>query len=609
MIWEFFFFITLQFFTALLGFILALMVWRRQPDQNWAGSFILLCVSGAFWSIGYGFELGVGSLDAKILWAQIEYIGIVTVPVAWFLFAQQYTNRTDNRFSKTKYLYFIIPTMTVLLVFFNDRFNLVWQTVTLDTSVALPVFSATYGIWFWVHSAYSYLLIFIGTITFLWAIYRSQAIFRRQNYLILLAAVLPWIANFLFVSGITLFDFSPVAFIVSALSVGLAIYRLQLFDIVPIGRKAIIEHMEDGFVVIDYLQRIVDFNFMAKQLLKADEQTIVGQKLSAFISNKEIADKIDRVRSARVELKIDMGHEIKTFDVQISPLLDYWQQFRGQLLVFRDVTNERVAKDELELRVQRRTNELAEANEKLSKRALELEELDRLKSLFLATMSHELRTPLNSILGFTEIILGEYVGPVTDDMKEELETIYRNGEHLLSLINDILDMAKIEAGELLLEVTETDVNVILLEVIHSLRPLADKKQLAIETHFADTPAMISGDQHRLRQVFINIIENGIKFTEAGGLEVVTAVFDEQVEIIIKDTGLGIPSSQLSQIFDAFYRIDDQEHRKTRGTGLGLPISKRLIEMHQGEIWADSTGQSGEGTSIHIQIPIKEKIEA
>lgn len=247
--------------------------------------------------------------------------------------------------------------------------------------------------------------------------------------------------------------------------------------------------------------------------------------------------------------------------------------------------------------------------EELQKRAQELRELDRLKSAFLANMSHELRTPLNSILGFTDVMLEGLDGPLTEYMDNDLRLIQKNGQHLLHLINDVLDMAKIESGRMNLHPETFRVHSILDEVTSITSTLASEKNLSLFIEpDSDQEIEVYADNTRLRQVMINLVNNSIKFTEKGKIALKASALDgARVLITVKDTGLGIPPDKLEAVFQEFTQVDTSTTRKVGGTGLGLPISRRLVEMHGGRLWAESTGIEGEGCTFCVELPLEARI--
>ena len=234
-----------------------------------------------------------------------------------------------------------------------------------------------------------------------------------------------------------------------------------------------------------------------------------------------------------------------------------------------------------------------------------LRELDRLKTSFLANMSHELRTPLNSILGFTDVMLEGIDGELTETMDNDLHLIQKNGQHLLHLINDVLDMAKISAGKMNLMLEHFKVRDLLDEVLNISSSLAAEKRLALTIDKdSDWDVEIYADRTRIRQVMLNLVGNAVKFTEEGGVSIRTERKNDRVLIRVADTGIGIPKEKLDLVFQEFTQVDTSPTRKAGGTGLGLPISLSLVQMHGGRLWAESSGVKGQGSTFFIELPVE-----
>ncbi|MCX7856996.1 MAG: ATP-binding protein [Deltaproteobacteria bacterium] len=247
----------------------------------------------------------------------------------------------------------------------------------------------------------------------------------------------------------------------------------------------------------------------------------------------------------------------------------------------------------LKRRVEDRTKKLKMALEKA-------QEADRLKSAFLAAMSHELRTPLNSIIGFTGILLKGLAGPLNEEQKRQLLMVKESSQHLLALINDILDISKIEAGELKLFPSRFDLRASLEKLIGMCRHFTEKKGLYLEFNITEGVHEVIADQKRLEQVLINLLTNAVKFTEKGGITVTCTADQKNYIISVKDTGIGINGNYLPLIFEPFRQIDSGLSRKYEGTGLGLSISKRLIEMMGGKIFVES--EPGKGSNFTVVLP-------
>jgi GAF domain-containing protein/DNA-binding response OmpR family regulator len=230
-----------------------------------------------------------------------------------------------------------------------------------------------------------------------------------------------------------------------------------------------------------------------------------------------------------------------------------------------------------------------------------LAEVDRLKSQFLANMSHELRTPLNSIIGFSRVILKGIDGPLTDLQKQDLNAIYNSGQHLLSLINDILNISKIEAGKMELSFEPVEVAELVASVLSTAIALVKDKGVELQQDVADSMPVITADNRRLRQVLLNLVANAAKFTEEGFIKVIARANDQFVTITVQDSGIGIPEDKLGTIFEAFTQVDGSATRKVGGTGLGLTIARSLVELHGGKMWVES--QLEVGSAFHFTLPI------
>ena len=384
----------------------------------------------------------------------------------------------------------------------------------------------------------------------------------------------------------------------------------------------IIDSVADPILVTDQEGDIVLMNTPAERLFNApgiDDELALrrvranGANLTSFVSNV-----LTRSGEQRYRGEIQLGDPLTGRALPVEAVSGTILSEQGELMwvvtILHDLTEAiekarlyeqlKQASVELERKVQEATAELAEQNELLRRQHIALEQASALKSQFLANMSHEFRTPLNAILGYTHMLLHNVTGQVTDPQRKSLSRIDSNARHLLALINDILDITRIEAGRMPLNATTFGLGELFDEVQSELEPIIKRSNLAVTAKVRGVVPAVRSDRQKVKQIVLNLLSNALKFTP-GGSVTMTASYDarvRQVVIAVKDTGVGIPDEDQVKVFEDFRQLDSSPARGYGGTGLGLSICRRLAQILGGTIELESS--AGSGSTFTLRLPAK-----
>jgi PAS domain S-box-containing protein len=332
---------------AAISIIVDLLIWWRQRS---AGSTFLslLMLAVAAWALAYSLELLVVPLNAKLFWAQVQYLVIPVTPVLWLAFVLQYTGYDQWISRRNLLVLLILPFITTIFAWTNGMHGLIWSSASYAPNAIFPALSLTYGLWFWIHSAYSYLMMFVGTLVILRVLNLSPRMYRGQAFALLMGALAPWLANLLFLTGASPFmnlDLTPFMFTLSGLAVIWGFYRYQLMDIVPVARESVIEVMDDGVIVLNQHGRIVDINPAAEKIVFQPMEEAVGKPITAIIPDwNQMIERTVRARRAYAEIELSNGHY---YGLRISRLGGREGEFSGQLIVLRDITENRAQDQEI----------------------------------------------------------------------------------------------------------------------------------------------------------------------------------------------------------------------------------------------------------------------
>ncbi len=366
--------------------------------------------------------------------------------------------------------------------------------------------------------------------------------------------------------------------------------------------ESIINTIREPLIALDHSLRVVTANRSFYEVFKVKSKDTLGE-LIYDLGNKQwdilkLRELLETILPEKTSFdNYEVDHDFTNIGRRIM-LLNARQIHRALgkekiiLLAIEDITKRKESENGLE-----------KAHEELNILALELARVARVKSEFLANMSHELRTPLNSINGFSEVLFDETFGVLNEKQKKYVGNVLTSGKHLLLLINQILDMAKVESGKMKLELSKLNMKALLTEIAQLVADMAGKKRIEMRIEIDDNMPSIDGDELKVKEIIYNLISNAVKFTPEGGkLGMQAKRVDSSIEIVVWDNGVGIAEENMEKIFEGFFRVDTPYSRVTEGTGLGLPLSKKLVELHGGKFAVESQGL-GNGTTIRFTLPI------
>ena len=699
---------------ALVSAALAWYTWRHRHATG-VLPFSLLMLILFQWGLSYILELAAPDLESKRAWATFVFAGVAATPVAWLAFALEYTGRKAWVTRKRILLLSILPVCTMAIILTNASHGLFWDSITLAREGGFFLLKTTNGPWFWVHTAYSYILILIGLFLVIRTLLRWPAAYRGQMVWILLATLTPLIANIITIFQLLpiLIDLTPFTFAITGVGMAYALFRHRLLDIAPLAHDVVIAGMKDGMIVLDANRRIVDINPAAIGLLAPTAgDRLIGRPIREVLNRwPQLIQHYRDVQEAEDEISVGEGDARRWFELTLSTLRDENQLTLGQVITIRDITGRKRAEillQENETRFRQiveHANDLIyqvdmngcisyanpavlgvlgyEENDVLGKHYLDLAvpemrqrikrtyehqflsrtpstyhefpalatdgreiwfgqnvqlifdgdkvvgfqalarditavkqaqdairlardqalEASRAKSLLLSKVSHELRTPLGGILGYGELLRDDTFGALTDGQKKAVLQIVESANYLTNMVNELLDEAQLSANTTTLQERPFSPRALLQRAAAGVETLAVKKGLQLRADVEDgIPAEIVGDERRLRQIMINLLGNAIKFTRAGSVSIrLLRPTPEHWAIQVQDTGMGIPREAQAYIFEPFRQVNSNITRDNRGVGLGLSITKQLVDLMGGGITLES--EPGKGSTFTIFLPI------
>ncbi|MEE1945031.1 histidine kinase N-terminal 7TM domain-containing protein [Pedobacter sp. KR3-3] len=564
--------------------VLSNYIYRRGGEAvKW---FSMMMLSNAIWSTAYGFELASSTLSQIKFLINIEYIGIATLPLNWFLFCLSFCDK-ECWYKKRLNLALILiaPIVTILMVWTNSYHHLHYKHIEIATDGPFPMVAITPGIWYRIFTIYFYLLLACGCYLILMKFRTSDPIYKKQNYSIVIAAFIPWLANMSYLLGLRPFahlDITPFAFVLTSFFILIGIYRFKLFDIIPIAREKVLELMQDGFFVLDQQNRIIDYNKSIQRYISiAKDQKIIGTQLEKIFPNQPyFFERIKNHQSGKIELDVTLENKILYLEADILFLVDNKINNDFTIIKLQDLTNFK--------REAIRTKEQAN----------ELEKLNQLKDRIFSIIAHDLRGPLVNLSEVLKMIANDQI--TREEFKSISPTLSKDIIYTTDLLENILHWSRSQLKGFGIKKEFFNLRNLIINEINYHLPAATTKKIKI-IHDVFPGEMVYADILMIQIVMRNILNNAIKFCHENCEIHITAVYQRNgtMLVCIQDNGVGIPAHVLERLFKN-ENITTRGTFNEKGTGIGLMVCKDFMIRNDGDITVSS--QEGQGAKFCLSLP-------
>lgn len=545
-----------------------------------------MMLSNAIWSIAYGFELASSTLSQIKFLINIEYIGIATLPLNWFLFCLSFCDKECWYKKRLNFaLILIVPIVTILMVWTNSYHHLHYKHIAIATDGPFPMVAITPGIWYRIFTIYFYLLLACGCYLILMKFRTSDPIYKKQNYSIVIAAFLPWLANMSYLLGFRPFihlDVTPFAFVLTSFLILIGIYRFKLFDIIPIAREKVLELMQDGFFVLDQQNRIIDYNKSIQRYISiAKDQKIIGTPLEKIFPNQpHFFERIKNHQPGKVELDIALENKVLYLEADILFLVD-----------------NKINNDFIIIKLQDLTNFKREAI-RTKEQANELEKLNQLKDRIFSIIAHDLRGPLVNLSEVLKMIANDQI--TREEFKSISPTLSKDIIYTTDLLENILHWSRSQLKGFGIKKEFFNLRNLIINEINYHMPAATTKKIKI-IHDVFPGEMVYADILMIQIVMRNILNNAIKFCHENCEIHITAAYQRNgtMLVCIQDNGVGIPAHILERLFKN-ENITTRGTFNEKGTGIGLMVCKDFMIRNDGDITVSS--QEGQGAKFCLSLP-------
>jgi signal transduction histidine kinase len=579
--------VLLYLFPASLLAMIALYTWQRRTVAA-ALPLHALLAAVVFWSVCHAASMASTTLSGTLRWAQIQYGGIVLIGPLWLLFVLAYRRGPVAIWRGLPIVALLPAALSYAAVLTNDLHHLWWPTVAYDYTRPFGSLAITRGALFWLHSGYSYGCVLLGC-ALLGPAMLARAPNHAQARLLALGVLFPLVGNLAHIAGLrssAVDDPTPILFVVSGLLMVYAVLHYRFLDPAPVTARELIERLPDGLVVLEPPDVVAAINAAAPRLLEAAGGDWVGRPLLPRLSGSPLEDELRALLAdpaAPADRTVAYAHALgeRAVELRLRPL-----HTRGlhRLLVVRDCAT-MPPRDLSERRGAGGTESTGQTSVPAP----------------IAAVAHELRSPLASIMGYADLLARGTFGSLPPRSAEALGRIRHSSVRLMRLINDMLDMTRLDAGRVAVELAPTDLNAAVEDAVAAMQPEVQRSGLALHVELTPQAPLVQANRERLEQVLINLLTNALKFTDAGSITVRTACSSTHATFSVADTGIGIAPEQQLAVFQPFQQVDNQHTRRAHGSGLGLAICQRLMQAMGGALRVESA--PGIGSVFHGELAL------
>ena len=569
-------FAVILFVSGLATIIMAMIIYSRLKSAE--KSFALVIGLAGWWAITYSGELFSTTLSAMLVWLKFEYVGITLIPPALLLFIRVFISNHKFSFKPVYLLLFIIPVFTFILVVSNDPYHLYYSSLAVDNQGSFPVLTIKPAFWYHIFTAYFYITLAFSILALLKAFKRGDQIYKKQKNIILYALIIPWIFNIVYKIGIgpnQNIDLTPFAFIATSLIISFGLLRYKLLDIIPASREKIFESMQDGVLVLNAANTIVDMNRRMHQFLPPFTEEVIGLNLTElFPTQKNLHSFVLERKHNTLEMEVDGENGPNYFEVDINILSDRKSDYSGSILIFKNITQHK-------------------------KDAIALLALNKQKDRLFSIIGHDIRSPLINIMEMVRLIDEQAI--TEKEFKLFLPELSKNLNYTSSLLDNLLHWSKSQLKGETINPERLEIGNMIRHEIAYYQQKATEKNIYLSSNI-ENEIWVIADAEMIQLVIRNLIGNAIKYCTSEDCIIASASFTslEAVTICIKDTGSGMKSETVDRLF-MFENFTTRGTNNEQGTGLGLQLCKDFVEKNNGTIWV--TTELGIGSKFYFTIPL------